>query len=566
MNQGRPLRFAPLLTILLLIGPVGAGVLGTLAPAFGFLPALGGADISLDPWRNLFAWNGLWPAVWLSVSTGAGATFISLVIAILIVAAWQGTRVFAFVMRALSPLLSVPHAAAAFGLAFLIAPSGWISRAISPGLTGWDRPPDVLITQDPMGLSMMAALIIKEVPFLLLMTMAALGQTNSQRMRMSAQVLGYGRIWGWILTVFPRVYPQIRLPIYAVLAYSMSVVDVALILGPTRPPTLAVQVLTWMSDPDLSLRFQAAAGAILQLFLVLLALLAWRGAEIGVARLGMALTMRGHRAVRGDAGLRIGVLGVAIACGGAVLFGLAGLAVWSFAGLWQFPDVLPNAMSLRVWSAQSGNLADATWETIVIGLCSTGIALVMVIACLEAEYRHGLRTSGRALLLLYLPLIVPQVAFLPGLSILAISSGVDGGRGAVILSHTVFVLPYVFLSLADPWRAWDRRLGLSAQTLGASADRVLWGVRLPMLLRPVLTAAAVGFAVSVGQYLPTLLIGAGRIETLTTEAVALASGGNRRLIGMYALLQMLTPLAAFTVAILLPTLIYRNRRGLSVSV
>ena len=59
-----------------------------------------------------------------------------------------------------------------------------------------------------------------------------------------------------------------------------------------------------------------------------------------------------------------------------------------------------------------------------------------------------------------------------------------------------------------------------------------------MLLRPVLAAAAVGLAVSVGQYLPTLLIGGGRVATLTTEAVALSSGGNRRIIGTYAMLQM----------------------------
>ena len=58
-----------------------------------------------------------------------------------------------------------------------------------------------------------------------------------------------------------------------------------------------------------------------------------------------------------------------------------------------------------------------------------------------------------------------------------------------------------------------------------------------MLLRAILTAAAVGFAVSVGHYLPTLLIGAGRMTTITTEAVALASGGDRRVIGVYAFLQ-----------------------------
>jgi putative thiamine transport system permease protein len=83
-----------------------------------------------------------------------------------------------------------------------------------------------------------------------------------------------------------------------------------------------------------------------------------------------------------------------------------------------------------------------------------------------------------------------------------------------------------------------------------------------MLLRPILTAAAVGFAVSVGQYLPTLLIGGGRVTTLTTEAVALSSGGNRRIIGTYAMLQLSLPLLAFALALALPATLFRNRIGM----
>jgi putative thiamine transport system permease protein len=86
-----------------------------------------------------------------------------------------------------------------------------------------------------------------------------------------------------------------------------------------------------------------------------------------------------------------------------------------------------------------------------------------------------------------------------------------------------------------------------------------------MLLRPVLTAAAVGIAVSVGQYLPTLLIGGGRVVTLTTEAVALSSGGNRRIIGTYAILQMALPALAFAAAVALPALAFRHRRGMQVA-
>ncbi len=270
-----------------------AGLAGVIGPAFGYLPALGGAALTLAHWQALLAWPGLAGAVRLSLVTGLMATGISLALTLLIVAAWQGTRSFLWVTRALAPLLALPHAAAAFGLAFLIAPSGWIARAVSPGLTGWERPPDLLILNDPWGLALVAGLVLKEVPFLMLMTLAALPQSDSLRSQMVARGLGYGRVIGWLKAVAPRVYAQIRLPVYAVLAYSMSVVDVALILGPTRPPTLAVQILEWMTHPDLQMRFQAAAGACLQLALVLGALALWRLGERLVARWGSGMVRSG---------------------------------------------------------------------------------------------------------------------------------------------------------------------------------------------------------------------------------------------------------------------------------
>ena len=132
----------------------------------------------------------------------------------------------------------------------------------------------------------------------------------------------------------------------------------------------------------------------------------------------------------------------------------------------------------------------------------------------------------------------------------------------LVLAHLIFVLPYVFLSLSDPWRAMDHRYEAVAAGLGKRRWRTLLSIRLPMLARPILTAAAVGFAVSVGQYLPTLLIGAGRLPTITTEAVALASGGARRTIGVYALLQMLLPAIGFAIAVFLPALLFRHRRAM----
>ena len=120
------------------------------------------------------------------------------------------------------------------------------------------------------------------------------------------------------------------------------------------------------------------------------------------------------------------------------------------------------------------------------------------------------------------------MTFLFGLQLLTLLIGMQHSLVALVGAHLVFVLPYLFLSLADPWRSLDPRYDQLAASLGARPWHRFVHMRLPLLLRPVLTAAAVGFAVSIGQYLPTILLGGGRWETITTEAVALSAGGDRR--------------------------------------
>jgi putative thiamine transport system permease protein len=237
-------------------------------------------------------------------------------------------------------LLSVPHAAAAFGLAFLIAPSGMIMRLISPWATGLDRPPDLLIVNDPMALSMMGGLIVKEIPFLFLVTLAALPQTrHSETMRLGRS-LGYGRIAASPFLLWPPLYRQIRLAVFAVVAYATSVVDVALILGPHLPPTLPVRLIDWMNDPDLETRFLASAGAVLQLGVTLAALLVW----VVIERIGaMAVRLLRDRGARMRRDLIAQILArVLMWCSALSVFGgIAILALWSVSGLWQFPDALP---------------------------------------------------------------------------------------------------------------------------------------------------------------------------------------------------------------------------------
>ncbi|MFN7104224.1 MAG: ABC transporter permease, partial [Pseudorhizobium sp.] len=266
------------LTFALLVLPITFGLLGTALPAFGYLPALGGNDFGLAIFRDVWATPGLAHAAGLSLVSGLAATTVSLLVTMLFIAGFAGTPVLTRLQHLISPLLAVPHAAAAFGLAFLIAPSGYLIRLVAP-LAGIDRPPDVLIPNDPFGLAMIAGLVLKETPFLFLVTLAALPQVDLLASRRLAASFGYGRIAGVLYLLWPALYRQIRFAVYAVIAYSSSVVDVAVILGPNLPGTLATRLVQWMNDPDLSARFLASAGALVQLAVTLAALLVWWGLE-----------------------------------------------------------------------------------------------------------------------------------------------------------------------------------------------------------------------------------------------------------------------------------------------
>lgn len=554
------LRQAPRFTVALFLVPIAAGVLGTVLPAFGWLPAIGGRSATLAPWTMLFSQPGVGRAIGLTVSTGLTATFLSVAFALGFCALIHG-RGLARPFRALmTPVLAAPHAAMAIGVAFLIAPSGWLVRLLSPWVTGWRQPPDIATVQDPYGIALVVGLLVKEVPYLLLMTITALGQVPGGRQLQTAAALGYTRTAAWLKLILPQVYPQIRLPIYAVLAYSLSVVDVALILGPSNPPTLSVLALRWFTAPDVRLYFPAAAAAVLQLLIVIVGILLWRGGESAVGALGRRWIVRGGRVTSLETAVWIGGAAVVV----LVLAGLAAwldLAIWSLAAGWRFPHILPDVVNLQTWSAQ---LATVLWPlrtTLSVALAATAFALLLVLACLENEQRSGGRMTSRALWVLYVPLLVPQIAFLFGGQVLLAVLHLDGTLAAVVWSHLLFVLPYVFLSLADPWRSLDTRYARAALCLGASPRRVFLRVKLPLLIRPVLVAGAVGLAVSVDQYLPTVFAGAGRAVTLTTEAVTLASGGDRRVTGVYGVLQAVLPLAAYGLAIGVPYMLHARRRA-----
>ena len=524
--------------------PVLVGMAGILVPAAGYFPVLGKTTLSIAPATQFLDTAGLAKAALLSLTTGLLATFLSVAGSFLLLVACFNSWFFGWLHRLAGPLVAIPHAAVAIGIVFLLAPSGWLIRLLSPGLTGFDRPPVWSLVPDPHGLALIFGLMAKEIPFLLLIAMAATARLPVQRLADVATSLGYGRYTGWGLVILPSIYRQVRLPIIAVLVFSLSVVDMALLLAPTLPPPLSVLVLNGFYDADLAARLPASFGAVLQIGVALCGVGMWLVGERGAGGLAQFWARRGWRSVWLDRPLAA-LASLACLPMAAAFFGLLAALIWSFAASWFFPDALPSRFSLIHWQNWSG-LGSLLWASGGLALSASMLSLLMV--CLWLYWLGPFAANDKSIAIaLFLPLLVPQVSFLFGLQMTLSWTGMDGTWPALIYSHMIFIMPYTWMIMAPAFTAMDWRYDQVATSLGKGMAARVLGVHLPLLAYPIGTAVFIGVAVSVALYLPTVFVGGGRISTVTVEAVSLAAGGGRGDAGVAALLQILIPSAAFLV-------------------
>jgi putative thiamine transport system permease protein len=514
---------------------------------------------------TLLSTPGIATSAITSLVSGLLTPAISLAIVFLFLAATQGNSIGNAIAKLSAPVLAIPHAAAAFALALLLAPSGVASRVIA-SLLGWDLPPDYLFINDPNGLALILGLVLKEAPFLLLISLAALPSLGAPRRVALARTLGYKPTTAWLLTVAPVLYPLVRLPLFAVIVFASSAVDVALILGPSLPPTLSVRLLEWFVAPEIESRQLASAAALLQLVVSLSALGIWLLLERVVARAFAPLAARGAsrlsaRRVTYDTALTaLGHASLPLSLA-FILMGIGALMLTSVGTEWRYPALVPSVWSTQQWTSALSEWRAPLFNATMIALLSVTAALALSLFTLEAQARSSVSTA-RTATFLYLPLLVPQVVFISGIAVLAERALLPPSLTLVAAGHVLFVLPYVYLTLQAGYARFDTRWLMLAKTLGATNIVCFWRIRLPLLSTQLVTAVMLGLAISLSLYLPTQILGAGRIPTLTTEAIALVSSGNRSTIGTWALLQSALPTLCFMLALVLPRLIWSRRKGM----
>ena len=567
--------------LLLLCIPVLAGLVGVIFPALGYFPAIGANAFSTQVFATLFGLPDIWQMMWLSLFTGIGSTLLAVIAAFCILATFYQSSLLGKIQGVLSPFLVFPHAAAAISLVFVVSPSG-IFAAVTTRLNAYfshafttpfvneisemalPAANDGTLLYDSLGLSILIALSLKELPFILLMTLSVMSQPLVKK-KLTGYVkvgtaLGYSPTASFFKLVLPTIFSQIKLPLLAVLVFATSNVEIPLILGPNNPSTLAVAIMHWFNHIDLSMRLLASSAAVVQVAVSAVAVLLFFGIERLVTYTGKRSLSGGNRyfadAVLRTCGFVIMAFYIILICTGVYT-----VVVYSFAKQWHFPLLLPEGLTLLHWNTATSALTTPLINTLLLGALVSTTSLVLVLFTLESEQLKPARAvaSNAFSVSLFLPLLVPGVAFLYGLVWFQQLVFQNAVWFHTYVAHMVYVVPYVFLSMAVAYRKFDNRYAMVAQSLGKTPWQVFYHVKLPSLFSAIMVAWALGLAISFSQYLPTLLASGGTLPTVTTEAVASVSGSSTRLTAVYVIIQAVMPLIGFMIAWYMPAVATRRR-------
>lgn len=230
------------------------------------------------------------------------------------------------------------------------------------------------------------------------------------------------------------------------------------------------------------------------------------------------------------------------------LLPMAVLVVWSVAVRWAWPDLWPAGFTLRWWEMAVGHgthgAVSLVWTSVGLAVAMTVCVLVLALplAGLLARSERGLGNSCMELLVLC-PLLVPPMAAVNGLQALMYRLGLLPSWWAVLAGHVIFGLPYGILILREGWRSVPKEQEEQARSLGAGPWVCLRTIVLPQLVPTLILAASLNFIISLGQYLPTLLLGGGQVRTLALALLPVVREGNRGPASALATLFLLTALA-----------------------
>lgn len=195
------------------------------------------------------------------------------------------------------------------------------------------------------------------------------------------------------------------------------------------------------------------------------------------------------------------------------------------------------------------------WESVsnsfTVAAISTFISLIVgsMAAFAIHFYRSKLQEAHK--LLVYIPLIVPEIHMGMSLLMLFVALGINLGMGTIVIAHTTFCISYVTMVMLARIDDFDYSIVEAAQDMGASAFPIIRKIIIPMVMPGLISSALLSFTLSLDDFVVTFFVAGPGSNTLPLHIYSLIKNGKPPLLNaLSTILIFLTLFIAVVVELL----------------
>lgn len=153
--------------------------------------------------------------------------------------------------------------------------------------------------------------------------------------------------------------------------------------------------------------------------------------------------------------------------------------------------------------------------------------------------------------LLYLPIIIPEIAMAVMLLLFFILTHVQLGLGTVILAHVAFCVSYVAVVVRARVAGLDRTLEEAAQDLYANEWQTFRRVTLPLIMPGIIGGALLAFTLSLDDFVITFFTTGPGTTTLPIQVYGMIKTGVTPEINALSALMLMASVALVVGSLLL---------------
>ena len=190
----------------------------------------------------------------------------------------------------------------------------------------------------------------------------------------------------------------------------------------------------------------------------------------------------------------------------------------------------------------------AVRNTLFIAFGATALSVVIGTTAALALHRYQTRLQKAHYMLIYTPLVIPEILMGIGLLLFFVAIGMQLGLFTIMISHVTFCISFVAMVVLGRLQNFDFAVVEAAQDLGASWPTVAWKILIPLLSPGIVSGALLAFTLSIDDFVITFFVAGPGSTTLPLRIYSMIKHGSPPLINALSTILLLVTFVAVVIS------------------